>query len=78
MWERFRKSVKDAESPEVGNSRKWLLSLGLKTNEGTVSGRAAATGEKPLVKGYSYYQIKVQEGGKNRTSVGGDPAARGP
>ena len=58
--------MKDAESPEVGNSRKWLLSLGLKTNEGTVSGRAAATGEKPLVKGYSYYQIKVQEGGKYR------------
>lgn len=42
------KSMTDGESPAVGNSRTLFPPLGLKTNDRTVSGGAAATGEGPL------------------------------
>lgn len=46
--EKVWKSMTDGESPGLGNSRTLFPPLDLKTNDGTVSGGAAATGEGPL------------------------------
>lgn len=51
--------------PRVGNSRKCTIPSREKTNEGTVSGKAAPLGEKQLVKKHSYCQFKAQQGGRD-------------
>lgn len=63
------KSMTDGESPGVGNSRTLFPSLGLETKDGTVSGRAAATGEGPSVSDTAITNLSSSKQGEGGVST---------